>query len=64
MEKYGDYDVMTDYDKDYELDKDSPIFNFNREMLHAGEKKWQPKSEIDFAFKPCRVLSDEYLIKD
>lgn len=64
MEKYGDYDVMTNYDKDYELRNVSPIFKFDREQLHAGEKKWKQRSDLDYAFRPCRVLGDEYLIKD
>lgn len=64
MEKYGDYDVVTDYDKDYDVKTDSPIFHFNREILNADYKKWKPKTDLDHAFKPSTILPEEYRIVD
>lgn len=64
MQEYGDYDVCTDYEKRYDVKQDSPVFNFNREMLNAGTKKWKPRSELDYAFKPSSVLPEEYRIVD
>lgn len=64
MEKYGDFDVMVDYEKNYKVRKTSPIFKFNREILNSGDKKWKPSNNLDYAFKASRVLDDEYLIQD
>ena len=62
--EFGVIEDRDDYSVDYQIDNDSPVFKINRRKLHAGDKKWKPKTRLDEDFKPAERLDDKYLLKN
>ena len=64
FDRYGDIDLMDDFDTDYKLDNSSPLFKYSRADVNKSNKKWKPRTELDKKFVTGIHLEDQYLIKD
>jgi len=59
---YGEYDLLDDYNKKYELKRDPAVFKYTMDYFQEPGEKFSKKTRYHDKLEPAKKLDDKHKI--